>query len=191
MSSAWKMVAQDGSAIADSIDDMVRLYADVYSEPPYNSGSLWKRDAFISRTERQSKRPGFSMVLARTEEDEKLVGYAFGLPFDRGQWWSGDASKPPPEILAASKFALIELIVDVRWRNRGIGHRLHDRILRDRTEAYAMLTALPEAPARNHYEQWGWRQIGVAQHTPDSPQLHSLILSLNPRGYGASGHCIY
>jgi GNAT superfamily N-acetyltransferase len=180
MHSDYGIVEGDGTGISNMLDKMAEVYAEVYAEPPYNSGPLWQSDAFLDRTRRQAARPGFAIVLARSHAAE-IVGYAFGLPFESGRWWSGNASEPPREILAASKFAVIELIVRKPWRGRGIARHLHDRLLGGRPEPYAVLTALPAAPARQVYRRWGWEQVGTAQHTPDSPVLDALALSLSGR----------
>ena len=153
MHNDYHITQGDGSLVPDLIDEMTQIYDEVYAEPPYNSGSLWQRDAFLDRTTRQAARSGFAIVLARSVGDG-LVGYSFGLPFDEGRWWSGNASEPPSEILSASKFAVIELIVRKPWRGRGIGRQLHDRLLADRPEHYAILTAVTTAPARQIYQRW-------------------------------------
>jgi GNAT superfamily N-acetyltransferase len=107
-----------------------------------------------------------------------LIGYSFGLTFPESRWWSGDATAPPQEILSVAKFAVIELLVRKQFRGHGVGRRLLDELLSERTESYAILTAMPDAPAREAYRRWGWRQIGTAHHTPDSPVLDALVLPL-------------
>jgi GNAT superfamily N-acetyltransferase len=177
MTKGYEIYPVDGATVPTILDEMAILYEVVYSEEPYNSGSLWDRQSFIARTGRQSVQTGFSLFIGRSPAAE-LIGFTFGLPFDAGRWWGGNATKPPNEILAATKFAVIELIVRRDWRNRGLGHQLHDSLLRTRNEEYAILTALPAAPARKLYERWGWTQVGFAKHTSDSPTLDSLALPL-------------
>ena len=164
-----------GNAARKIIDDMTELYVKVYAEPPYNSGPLYQRDAFISRTNRQIGNDDFAISWASSRHGD-LIGYAFGLPFEAGKWWAGDASSPPADILQSRKFAVIELIVDSRWRGRGIGRDLLSDLLKDRTEKYAILTADPEAPARQIYAHWGWEEIGTAQHTDEAPTMDQLVL---------------
>jgi GNAT superfamily N-acetyltransferase len=110
--------------------------------------------------------------------DGRIVGYTFGFPMAAGAWWASDAEKPPPEVLDPPKFAVIELIVASAYRGRGIGRELLDRLLEDRPEPHAMLTAVPEAPARGMYARWGWVQVGTARHTPDAPVMDQLVLRL-------------
>jgi GNAT superfamily N-acetyltransferase len=177
MHSDHYLVDGDGGTVSDVLDDMVEVYSEVYAEPPYNSGSLWQRDAFLDRTRRQVARAGFHIIHTRSQDGE-IIGYSFGVPFEQGRWWSSNASDPPVEILSATKFAVIELILRKPWRGRGIGRQMHDRLLKDRPEQYAILTAHPMAPARRMYQRWGWRQVGTAQHSVDSPVFDALVLPL-------------
>ena len=173
----FELETWSGSTVIDHLDDLAEIYASVYAEPPYNSGPLWSVEAFIDRTRRQATRDGFCFIAACVEHE--IAGFAFGLPFGEGAWWSGDATPPPAEILASSKFAVIELIVRPRWRRQGIGHSLIDRLLSGRTEQYAILTAMPNAPAREMYRRWGWTQTGTAHHTADSPILDALAVKID------------
>ena len=165
------------STVVARLNDLAEIYSEVYAEPPYSSGALWSADAFINRTRRQAARNGFAFVCARIGSE--LVGFGFGLTFDEGTWWSGDATPPPSEILKAQKFAVIELVIRRQWRGQGIGHGMLNQLLADRSESYAILTAMPNAPAREIYRRWGWVQTGIAHHAPDSPVLDALALPLN------------
>lgn len=164
-----------GSVVSGLLDELTKLYAEVYAEPPYNSGPLFGLDSFTARTTRQASRPGFAISWARSSEGE-LIGFSFGLPFESGKWWAGNASPPPAEILEAPKFAVIELVVAGSWRGRGVGRELIGDLLGRRTEAFAILTADPDAPARRIYEHWGWEQVGTARHTDDAPLMDQLVL---------------
>ena len=82
------------------------------------------------------------------------MGFSFGLPFKEGSWWSGEATDPPAYLRAASKFAVIELVVRKDWRRMGIGRKLLDGLLAERAERYAILTAMPNAEARHMYGRW-------------------------------------
>ena len=165
-----------GETVVARLDNLAEIYSEVYGEPPYSSGDLWSADAFIARTGRQATRNGFTFVGARIGSE--LVGFGFGLTFNEGTWWSGDATKPPSEILEAKKFAVIELVVRRPWRGQGIGHAVLNHLLADRIESYAILTAMPNAPAREIYRHWGWIQTGTAHHAPGSPILDALALPL-------------
>lgn len=171
------IVRSDGAAVEGVLTEITNLYREVYAEPPYNSGPLFDLVSFRERTLRQAARDGFTLVTAR-DHDGNLAGFAFGVPFAAGRWWSGDATPPPDEILSAAKFAVIELVVRQSHRGHGIGRSLITTLLAERPEPYAFLTAFPDAPAREVYRRWGWTQVGTAHHTPDSPILDSLVLPL-------------
>jgi GNAT superfamily N-acetyltransferase len=165
----------DSAAAADLVDDIADVYADARAEPPYDTHPRWGRTGFVDRTKQQVTHRDFALVTARTKDS--LVGFAFGEPIAEGRWFNGDTT-PPAEILAASKFAVIELNVRRSCRNRGIGRALLDHLLADRPEAYAMLSTLPDTEAHRLYLRWGWRK--VANTLPDSglPPWDTLVLAL-------------
>lgn len=167
MSEGYRLDQGDGCVVVGLLDEMAEVYEEVYTEPPYESGALWQRHAFLDRTRRQATRDGFEIVSARSEGGE-LIGYSFGVPFAQGRWWSGDASTPPHELLAASKFAPIELIVRAPWRGRGIGHVMHDRLLANRPEQYAILTAVPNCARPTPVSTLG---LETGRHRPTHTRL--------------------
>ncbi len=176
-------IGKNGSAAARRLfDEIKKLYVNVYSEPPYNSGPLFQQEAFVARTNRQIDLNDFIITWA-TSRQEKLIGFAFGFPFDAGRWWAGEAALPRAEILGSKKFAVIELVVHQDWRRQGIGKELLSNLLKDRAEEYAILTADSDAPARQIYAHWGWEQIGTAKHTPEASSMDQLILRRPAQGY--------
>ena len=160
----------------DVLDEVTDLYIAVCVDLGETTG-IFTRESFVERTTRQAGRDGFSAVWARC--GGTLVGFAFGLRFPPGGWWAGNAAPPPAEILDGPKFAVIELNVAGAWRGRGIGRTLHDRLLANRPEPYAVLTTTPGRPAREMYARWGWEQFGTAQHAPDAPVMDQLVLRLH------------
>jgi GNAT superfamily N-acetyltransferase len=139
------------------LDDLPDLYVQVYAEPPYNGGPKYARHAFLSRTKEQLARPGFTLITAR--EAGALIRFSFGFQMSPYGWWA-NAGEAPPEILRASKFAVIELLVDDYHRGRGIGGSLIERLLNNRDEEYATLAARPDAVAHAMYLRWGWKAVG-------------------------------
>lgn len=174
-----------GAAALAMLDDITERYLELREDRP--ESPLFSREAFRTRTTSQAQRDGFAITWA-TNEYAWLVGFAFGFPMAAGRWWSGNPTLPPAEILDEPKFAVIELDVDAAWQGRGIGRRLLDELLASRSEPYAILTAIPDAPARQMYARWGWVQVGTAQHAPDSPVMDQLVLALSPSVRDGSGH---
>jgi GNAT superfamily N-acetyltransferase len=168
----------DNVAAADLLDQIADVYVEARAEPPYDTNpAIWSREAFVDRTRQQVRNPGFVLVTAHIHDE--LVGFAFGLPFESGRWFRG-SSEPPAEILAATKFAVIELNVRKPWRRRGIGRALLDELLDGRPEGYAMLTSLPEAAAYRMYERWGWRPVATMLPESGLPPWGTLVFPLQP-----------
>ncbi|MGI5214708.1 GNAT family N-acetyltransferase [Plantactinospora sp. CA-290183] len=168
-----------GAEAAGLADDLADLYQDARAEPLFD-GPLWTREAFLRRLRQQLVRPGFTLVTAHL--GGPMVGIAFGLPFPAGRWWAGESTPPPAEVLAAARFAVVDLDVRSACRNRGIGRALLDELLAGRPERYAMLSTMPHSPARLMYQRWGWRQVAVSR-PPGGPLMHTLVLPL-PVGSG-------
>ncbi|MBB5874653.1 GNAT superfamily N-acetyltransferase [Allocatelliglobosispora scoriae] len=168
-----------GPSALERLDELTDLYLEVYAEPPYNSGPLWHKDAFLNRTHNQAAREGFTLVTA-DDHDGTLCGFTFGLTIDAGKWWANSLTEPPEQIRAAAKFAVIELVVRRPHRERGLGRTLLTTLLNTRTEPYAILSAMPSAPARDIYEHWGWHHIATSQPNDDAPMLDTMMLQLTP-----------
>jgi hypothetical protein len=143
--------------LADRIRD---LYADVFSEPPYNEGPQHVGH-FVARFSDELGREGFA--LATASDDGELVGAAYGWTLPAGAWWPSATSHPPPELRIAPKFAVKEWMVRGSYRGNRIGQQLLDLLLAGRTEPYAVLASNPQAPARKIYDRLGWRFCGTSK----------------------------
>jgi GNAT superfamily N-acetyltransferase len=162
---------------ARRLDAIADLYDQAYADPPYRGEPLFSRARFLERTGRQRTNPGFTLITA--DADDVLAGFAFGFTFAAGRWWGGTTTPPPPDALvAAPKFAVIELVVGKPWRGRGLARRMIDQLLRDRPEPYAILLAEPDAPARRIYARWGWQHVADVRPADDAPPMHALSLPL-------------
>ncbi|MER6171387.1 GNAT family N-acetyltransferase [Streptosporangium sp. NPDC001681] len=169
------LIGPAARAILD--EEHVDLYLQIHAEPPYLSGPLYSRERFTERTGRQLERDGFSLVSARSGAE--LVGFAFGLGFEAGRWWGGEAAPAPAEAADLPKFAVIELNVRKDYRGRGIGKRLLEELLASQGARYATLLANPEAPAHAMYRRWGWQVVGTVRPAPDAMASDALILDLS------------
>lgn len=160
------------------LDEIADLYVPAYAEPPYTPHPMFSRESFIERTTRQAADPGFILVTARTPT-AVLAGFSFGLPFEAGKWWRDvSGSVPPPDIAAAPKFAVIELVVAQAHRGRHLAHRLINALLEERPEQYAMLLAEPGTPAHQMYARWGWTAAAKVQSQPGADTDDALVLRL-------------
>ncbi|WP_395103674.1 GNAT family N-acetyltransferase [Actinomadura sp. SCN-SB] len=156
-----------------TLDEMADLYERVYAEPPYDSAPKFSRARFASRTREQALTRDFTLITAR--RDGVLAGYTFGFPMPPGAWWAA-ASRPSAAILAAPKFAVIELMVDRPRRREGIGRALLSALLDNRPEPYATLAAVVNADAYGWYLRNGWRKTGEFRVEP--PFADALLLDL-------------
>ncbi|MFE9928090.1 GNAT family N-acetyltransferase [Streptomyces sp. NPDC005533] len=164
------------------LDALVRVYQEVYAEPPYREGP---RDAadFRVRAGRQSTRDGFRMILARAGDE--LVGFTYGyrLPADTG-WWKA-LEEPPGDAFVEENgrrtFNVAELAVRDAWRRQGIAAALHRLLIADQDAERVTLTAHPApeaAPARTAYAAWGYRKVGPARYGDAHPAYDVLVLPL-------------
>jgi ribosomal protein S18 acetylase RimI-like enzyme len=163
---------RSGPEIREILESLTTLYVEVHREARYKSDSMFSRTSFVSRIEVQATKPGFELVTA--EIDDQIVGFSFGYTISPGAWWQ-DATRPPEELLEASKFAVIELEVQAEYRGHGLGKRLLRILLENRTESVATLAAMPSSPAYAMYRRWGWTKVG---DFTDGPPMDTLALQL-------------
>jgi GNAT superfamily N-acetyltransferase len=165
----------DGQQARPFAGELQELYAEVYAEPPYHEGpshvaqfARWLAD--------ELGKPGFTLATARNC-DSVLMGAAYGFTLPPGEWMEPKGAAPPADIQDAPKFNVAEWMVRAPYRGQGVGGRLMDLVLSDRSEPWAILASNPAADARRIYERWGWVQHGqIAPKT--MPAMDVLVLSL-------------
>src|SRR5882757_3973938 len=145
------------------------------------SDPFFSADRFVERLQNYMLAPGFSLAIAY--HGDEPVGQAFGYPLPpESRWWEDMTPPPPPAYTAETgsrTFALNELMGTPTWQGRGVAHALHDSVLAARGEARAtLLVRTDNASARTAYSRWGWRQVGMLQPFPDSPNLEVMVLPL-------------
>lgn len=168
----------DGVAALALRDAATELYAAVFAEAPYNEGPEMA-EHFRRAFKRETKRPGF-VFIAAIEEGE-LVGMAYGFTMPAGEWWRGADEDPPADVRDAPKLAVMEWAVHPDHRKAGVGRRLMDELLTDRTEPWATLNVNPAAPARDVYRAWGWEPCGMTRNRA-YPDMEVLLLQLARNG---------
>lgn len=147
----------DGSGARKHLEQLVELYGEVYAEPPYLEGPEHVA-SFRRHITRAVDLPGFALALAAN--DYTLIGAAYGFTLPAGQWMEPSTEEPPADIRDVPKFNIAEWMVRAPFRGAGIGRRLLDMLLADRSEPWAVLANNPAAPARRVYERWGWKVSG-------------------------------
>jgi ribosomal protein S18 acetylase RimI-like enzyme len=113
---------------------------------------------------RHLERAGLRFV-AEHEESGQLAGIAYGYTGAPGQWWHdlvADAMGAAERArwLPRGHFEFVELAVRPDLRRRGIGGRLHDRLLADLDAPAAVLsTEVENEPAIGLYAGKGWEVV--------------------------------
>ena len=149
--------------LTETVDDAVAdelwpLYAAVFDDQP--DRETWQREVW----DRHVVRPGFR--LARSWQDDRLVGFGYGYTGERGQWWTDQAATVlDPSVAHAwlgGHFELVSIGVAEDARGQGLGRELlgvltsglpHERLL-------LMATADEDDPARRLYADDGWIVVG-------------------------------
>lgn len=168
----------DGTGTREHFEELRGLYGEVYAEPPYLEGPEHVA-SFGRYLTRELDLPGFRLALAAN--DRCMVGAAYGFTLPPGEWMEPSAVEPPPHIRDVPKFNVAEWMVRASFRGAGIGRRLIDMLLADRTEPWAVLASNPAAPARHIYQRWGWQPYGRIE-PKTMPPMDVLALPLVERG---------
>lgn len=107
---------------------------------------------------------GFVAVIARSGGDP--VGLAYGYRGVRGRWWSTQIERAlgrgQRREWLQDWFEVVEIAVRPDHQGRGVGSRVHDRLLAEAGWPRALLTARADDPAVcAFYERRGWRAVKV------------------------------
>ncbi|MER7273495.1 GNAT family N-acetyltransferase [Dactylosporangium sp. NPDC000244] len=167
------------SAVPAMRTDLIEVHTDARAElldqPFYSADRFWERfENYITA-------PDFHLVVGHI--GDVIVGYTFGSPLPADtKWWQHLQGSDDPDLTRETgqrTFAFREILVRKQFQRRGIAHRLHDALLRGRTEERAALLVRSDNPAGELYRRWGWRQIGFLQPYPDSPRFEAMIIDLH------------
>lgn len=163
-------------------ESIFRLYYNTFSKPPYEWPDHGEKE-FRRRLSRLACDATLGIVTAQAENE--LIGFAYGHTLRANtRWWDGFITPVPEDVTTEHEgrtFALIDFAVAEEWRGHGIGRRLHDMLLSDRSEARATLAVEPVAhEARVIYERWDWRVVGRLRGpaTDFSPEFDIMVRDL-------------
>lgn len=170
------MIAVDlwGPVQADArVAEVYRLYDAVFGDQP--DPSDWRANMYDPHRARE----GFRLSVAH--DDGTLVGFAWGYVGEHGQYWSDlVVSALPAEITeqwVGGHFEFVELAVLDTYRRRGVGVRLHDRLLDGVSADRALLSTDNDetAAAVRLYRSRGWSKLGEL-----NPQTQVMGLRPSP-----------
>ncbi|MFF9706842.1 GNAT family N-acetyltransferase [Streptomyces griseofuscus] len=150
----------------------VHAYAYAYAmDDEFNQRFPWFVDHW-------SEMDGFTCVVAF--DGDEPTGFAYGAPLQPGrEWWRSTAFEPNNGYTAT--YAVSEVMVRPRWRKQGISERLHEALLKERSEDLAVLLVDVTHPkVQDLYETWGYEKAGEQQPFADSPVYAVMVKRLRP-----------
>ena len=177
-----QLVPHDTPLLLEGILD---VYRGAFGQPPYNEGDADTR-AFAENFNHHIYRAGFRCLLAREVPGGRVVGFAYGCTSRAGQWWFDivEAALLPDqaERWLSSAFEMVELAVRPDSQGKGIGSRLHDRLLVGLPHATAVLSTMQvETRALQLYRRHGWVPLLENFHFPGVMELY-LVMGLELKG---------
>jgi ribosomal protein S18 acetylase RimI-like enzyme len=128
--------------------------------------------------------PG-ARALGATSSTGRLVGFVYGMPNDRAQWWS---SVVEPYLRRAGNegwlddsFTITELHVLPAYQGRGIGRRLITTLTDAVAEPRSILSAIDtESPARALYRKLGYHDLARRVLFPSAPCPYAVMGAFLP-----------
>ncbi|AXK37697.1 N-acetyltransferase [Streptomyces armeniacus] len=119
-------------------------------------------------------------ALGATTEEGRLVGFVYGMPNDRTQWWSTVVHpylrQEGNDDWLSDAFVITELHVHPAFQNRGIGRQLITMLTDAATEPRSLLSALDtESPARALYRSLGYRDLARRVRFPSAPSPYVVM----------------
>jgi ribosomal protein S18 acetylase RimI-like enzyme len=172
----------DGEGAQAIRDTVALIQREAYAEAIERGDPFETGDVPMRRFDAYTRRPGFDLVVAF--RDGEPLGQAWGWPLDKDTaWWRGLLTEVEPGFTdedGTRTFAFSELMVRRRWSGEGVGHALHDELLKGRPETRATLLVRPEnTRAYRAYRRWGWRKAAeLRPGIEHAPLMDVLILPL-------------
>ncbi|MFP3987575.1 GNAT family N-acetyltransferase [Streptomyces sp. E11-3] len=128
---------------------------------------------------RHMSQPG-ARALGATTHDGRLAGFVYGMPNDRGHWWSTVVepylrSRGHEDWLDDS-FVITELHVHPGFQNRGVGRSLITNITDPVPEPRSILSAIDtDSPARGLYHSLGYTDLARQVRFPSAPSPYAVM----------------
>lgn len=165
----------------------VAVYREVFAIPPY---AETEEDAarFADRLPRHAANDGFRCAVAH--DGGRVVGFGYGYTSRPGQWWHDvvRAGLDPDEAerWPTGAFELAQLAVLAPWRGRGIGGRLHDRLLDGCPSPTAIASVIErDNPAVAFCWRRGWATLREGFRYPGVTGVCLVVVRrLRPTGEG-------
>ena len=167
------LVVWDREALGRYRDDVL----DVYAEAMGVSASVarGRRPIVTAHLERRGLR-----TIAAIDDDDRLVGIAYGYLGAPGQWWHDQVRAALTDGDAArwldGAFEVCELHVRPELQGQGLGRRLLDALLDGPPAPTAVLTTPDsETRARGFYRAGGWQDLVRHLVFPGDPRAFAVL----------------
>jgi ribosomal protein S18 acetylase RimI-like enzyme len=154
------LVAWDRETLGRCRDEVLEVYAEAMGVAPSVARS--RRPIITAHLERRGLR-----TIAALDDDDRLVGVAYGYLGAAGQWWHDQVraalSKEHATRWLDGAFEVCELHVRPAVQGQGLGRQLLDTLLAGPPAPTAVLTTPDkETRARRFYREAGW--VDLARH---------------------------
>jgi ribosomal protein S18 acetylase RimI-like enzyme len=150
--------------VATLLGSLRRHVVDVWASAHDLPRASPTRDEFgRTRLRRHSVRDDFRFLGAFAGDE--LVGFVYGYAGAPGQWWYDRVARALDREgrrrwFDPGHFEFTELAVRPDFQGRGVGSRLHDRVLEGLTHERALLSALADnASVVAFYRRRGWETV--------------------------------
>ncbi|GAA2103796.1 GNAT family N-acetyltransferase [Streptomyces albiaxialis] len=129
--------------------------------------------------QRHMTSPG-ARALGATLEGGRLVGFVYGMPNDRTQWWSTVVHpylrQEGHDAWLSDSFVITELHVHPAFQHRGLGRSLITTLTDGAAEPRSLLSAIDtDSPARALYRSLGYQDLARRVMFPSAPNPYAVM----------------
>jgi GNAT superfamily N-acetyltransferase len=160
-------------------DRLIDIYQATFSQPPY-SESLADFLNFAGRLSYHARQSGFRCVILRPAPGAEVIGFVYGFPGTKGDWFYSFVSDYLTPALRQQYlddfFEFAEIAVLPTFQGRGFGGQLHDALLADVKQSSVCL-ATPEIDTNAHhlYRRREWITLTRGIKLPGSSLSYEIM----------------
>ena len=167
------LVVWDREELGRRRDDVLDVYAEAMTVSPMVARS--RRPIITAHLERRGLR-----TIGAIDDDERLVGIAYGYLGAPGQWWHDQVREAltdeDAERWLTGAFEVCELHVRPELQGRGLGRLLLEALLDGPPARTAILTTPDhETRARRFYRGAGWTDLVRNLVFPGDPRAFAVL----------------
>ncbi|GAC1422968.1 MAG: hypothetical protein NVS4B1_20250 [Ktedonobacteraceae bacterium] len=142
------------------VKHIINIYREAFGLAPYFKSDAEVR-AFAAILPHHLLRAGFRCVIAREDETQAILGFAYGYTGAAGQWWHDlvvqKMTREEAEYWMTDVFEVVELAVRPTMHGYGYGGKVHDMLLQGLPQRTAVLSTYQVGTnALKMYKKRGW-----------------------------------